>query len=417
MSFLFSALLHLLRPLVPPPTPSYDPLPSAAAVLTAAVAASQRPAPAPSPNSILPVEEPPPTDEGPAVAFKLPPSQQDVPVDGPLPPATQALLPTVADTRVPVLSLARPPFWARAAAVLRIAISTFENIFDAQPARQPPASQPTYSYGPYPQRVIQGPSLSDAIVGGVGERGSPRGVVASRRRHASTEEASRSRWARLTSRSGNKPPRDTTNRTGLSEVLASPPGTRRPTRPWQYNAAAAAAVAGRVGAGHKENRTPPEWAGGRRAAGPAAVAARAAMGAGKGVRERKGARAASEGGAGAGVGVKIHGGRPRELGPSLPPARGTSAPTPRSGGRHAHFSRSLGHRPMEVVTDQAQPRHTYRANVSPPPSIYHHLPRAPLGGRTGAAGVSGWPGRRPRRLRRSMDLMVVTAAGATCLDE
>lgn len=417
MSFLLSALLHLLRPLVPEPHRVYDPLPSAAdAVIAAAVATSQS-SEALSPNTILPHEEPPPPINGPDAAFKLPPSQQVVPVNGPPPPPTLSSLSSDQGDRVPVLSVSRAPFWERAVAVLRVAITQFDSLFAPPPSRPPTAEYGVYSYGSWPQRVVQRPSLSDALTFGGETRGAPRGVVSTRRRQVSGEHMSRSRWERLTSRAGAKM-RAAASRTGLPEVLSSPPGQRRAARTRQpASTSSAAGAAGRSSDAYKENKAPTKRVSGRRSSTTTATSARSAPIAGKAGLEGSGARVAAERWVGGGMSVKTLLGRSRESGPSRPSSRGTSAPSPRSAGRHAHFAQSLGSRTGEVV-EEVLTRHTYTANATPPPSIYHHLPRAPLGTRTGAAGGSGWAGRRAsRRQRRSVDVVVVTAAGSTCLDE
>lgn len=416
MSFLFSALLHLLRPLVPAPQHAFDPLPSAADVVIAAAAATATPpsAQALSPNTILPHEEPPPPSDGPEAAFKLPPSQQ---VSGSPSPPTHGSLSSNQNDRVPVLSVSQPPFWTRAVAVLRVAITQLDSLLTPPPVRQPTAEYGVYSYGPWPQRVVQRPSLSDAlVVGGDGRSGS-RGAVSTRRRQATGEHVSRSRWERLTSRAGAKM-RATASRAGLAEVLPSPPGQRRAARTRHPSASAAGAATGRSSEAYKENKAPAESVSARRGSAATSGSARAASMAGKAGLKGKGARVASERGVGGGMSVKTQIGRSRESGPSHPSSRGVSTPSPRSAGRHAHFARSPSKRAGEVVEEETQPRHTYMANVAPPPSIYHHLPRAPLSARSGAAGGSGWAGRRAsRRQRRSVDVVVVSAAGSTCLDE
>lgn len=416
MSFLFSALLHLLRPLVPEPQRAHNPLSSAAEVVIAAAAATPPSAETLSPNTILPHEEPPPLADGPDASFKLPPSQQVVATNGSPHPSTQANLSSDQDDRVPVLSVSRSPFWDRAVAVLRVAITQFDSLFAPPPARQPTAEYGVYSYGPWPQRVVQRPSLTDALVVGSDGRSAFRGVVSTRRRPVSGEHMSRSRWERLTSRASAKM-RAAASRTGLPEVLSSPPGQRRAGRARQPSGSAAAGAAGRSSDAFKENKAPTERGSAHRASAATATSARAAA-AGKAGLEGKGARVATERGVGGGMSVKTLIGRSRESGPSHPSSRGASAPSSRSVGRHAHFARSPGSRTGEVVEEEAQPRHTYTANATPPPSIYHHLPRGPLGPRTGTAGGSGWAGRRAsRRQRRSVDVVVVTAAGSTCLDE
>lgn len=417
MSFLLSALLHLLRPLVPEPQRAYDPLPSAAEVVIAAAAATPPSAQTLSPNTILPHEEPPPPVDGPDAAFKLPPSQQVVATNSSAPPLTQASVSSGQDDRVPVLSVPRSPFWDRAVAVLRVALTQIDSLFAPPPVRQPTAEYGVYSYGPWPQRVVQRPSLSDALAVGGDGRGAPRGVVSTRRRQASGEHISRSRWERLTSRTGAKL-RAAASRAGLPEVLSSPPGQRRATRTRQPSASAATGAIGRSSDAYKENKAPTERVSARRGSAATAALARAAAVAGKAGLEGTGARGATERGVGGDMSVKTKIGHSRESGPSHPSSRGASAPSPRSVGRHAHFARSPSSRTGEVVEEEAQPRHTYTANATPPPSIYHHLPRAPLGAWTGAAGGSGWAGRRAsRRQRRSVDVMVVTATGSTCLDE
>lgn len=419
MSFLFSALLHLLRPLVPAPQHVFDPLPSAAEVVIAAAAATATPPSVQtlSPNTILPHEEPPPTADGPDTAFKLPPSQQVVAVNGSPPPPAHAPPSSNQDDLVPVLCVSQPPFWARAVAVLRVAITQLDLLFTSPPVHQRTAEYGVYSYGPWPQRVVQRPSLSDAlVVGGDGRSGS-RGAVSTRRRQTSGEHVSRSRWERLTSRAGAKM-RATASRAGLPEVLHSPPGQRRAARTRHPSASAAAAATGRSSDAYKENKAPAERVSARRGTATAAGSARAAAVAGKAGQEGKGTRDATERGVGGVMSVKTQIGRSRESGPSHPSSRGVPAPSPRSAGRHAHFARSPSSRTGQVVEEEAQPRYTYVADVAPPPSIYHHLPRAPLTARTGAAGGSGWSGRRAsRRQRRSVDVVVVSAVGSTCLDE
>ncbi|GAB0488915.1 hypothetical protein MMPV_000128 [Pyropia vietnamensis] len=418
MSFLLSALLHLLRPLVPESQRPYDALPPAADVVIAAARATPPSEKALSPNTILPHEEPPPLVDGPDVAFKLPPSQKlAAPIDSLLPPSQESHS-SGSDDCTPVLAPSRSLFWERAVAVLRVAISQFDSLFAPPPVRQPTADYGFYSYGPWPQRVVQHPSLSDALVLGADVHDGPRGVVSTRRRQVSGEYMSRSRWERLTSRAGAKV-RAVASRAGLPEVLSSPPGQRRATRARLHSASGASTAHGRSSEAFKENKAPTERVSARRVAAATAASARAAAAmASKAGLEGKGARVTSERGVGGGMSVKTKIGRSRESGPSHPSSRGVSAPSSRSAGRHAHFARSPSSRAGEVVEEEAQPRHTYTANVPPPPSIYHHLPRAPLGTRTGASGGSGWAGRRAsRRQRRSMDMMVVSAAGSTCLDE
>lgn len=416
MSFLLSALLHLLRPLVPEPHHAFSALPSAADVVIAAATATPPSEKALSPNTILPHEEPPPPVDGSDAAFKLPPSQKVVAPVGSPPPPVQASLSSGQDDYAPALVASRSLFWERAVAVLRVAISQFDALFAPPPERQPTAEYGAYSYGPWPQRVVQHPSLTDALVVGADARNGPRGVVPTRRRQVSGEYLSRSRWERLTSRAGSKM-RAAASRAGLPEVLSSPPGHRRAARQRQHSAAAAAI--GGSSEAFKENKAPTERVSAHRVAAATAGSARAAVAmAGKAGLEGKRARVATERGAGGGMSVKTQIGRSRESGSSHPSSRSVSAPSSRSAGRHAHFARSPSSRAGEVVEEEVQPRHTYTANVPPPPSIYHHLPRAPLGTRTGASGGIGWAGRRAsRRQRRSMDVVVVTATGSTCLDE
>ncbi|OSX70378.1 hypothetical protein BU14_0773s0002 [Porphyra umbilicalis] len=239
MSFLLTGLLHLLGPIVPVLPFDVDVAPSEVGATSRSTAPVVSPAAALSPNSVLPQEEPPPSPEVTGIRFKLPPSQQDAAAHDP--PAASRQAPVITIKHVPPPSAARRPFWARATAVLRVALAQFEAVFVTQPQLQPVSN--SYASNPHGLRQrpsLQGPSLTDALVPR-GPQGGPRGVAANRRRQVAAEEASRSRWLRLTSRVGIKP-RDGAGRSGLSEVLPSPRRSNGANRQRQPTTAAAAAA-------------------------------------------------------------------------------------------------------------------------------------------------------------------------------
>jgi len=412
MSFLLTGLLHLLGPIVPVLPFDVDVAPSEVGATSRSTAPVVSPAAALSPNSVLPQEEPPPSPEVTGIRFKLPPSQQDAAAHDP--PAASRQAPVITIKHVPPPSAARRPFWARATAVLRVALAQFEAVFVTQPQPQPVSN--SYASNPHGLRQrpsLQGPSLTDALVPR-GPQGGPRGVAANRRRQVAAEEASRSRWLRLTSRVGIKP-RDGAGRSGLSEVLPSPRRSNGANRQRQPTTAAAAA-AGRLSSAQKENKAPMERVASRRAASVAArrAAVTAAAALDKAGREGKGARVAATERGIASVHVKTLPGRVRQPAASQPPPRGATGTPSRAGGRHAHFARLLGRKPVEIVDVDVAPRHTYVSTVTPPPSIYHHHPRAAMGNRA-AMGAGGR--RLSRRLRRSVDLVIVSATVSTGLDE
>jgi len=414
MSFLLTGLLHLLGPIVPLLPFDDDVAPSELGAASHSTAPVVPPAAAPSPSSVLPQEEPPPSLEVQGTRFKLPPSQQDAAAHDP--PVASRQAPVKAIKHVPPPTAARQPFWARATAVLRVALAQFEAVFGPQPQPQPQPVSNTYASNPHGLRQrppLHGPSLTDALVA-QGSHGGPRGVAANRRRQAAAEEASRSRWLRLTSRVGIKS-RDGAGRSGLSEVLPSPRRSNGANRQRQP-ATAAAAAAGRSSSAQKENKAPVERVASRRAASVAArrAAVTAAAALNKAGREGKGARVAATERGGASVHVKTLPGRVREPAASQPPPRGATGTPSRAGGRHAHFARLLGRKPVEIVDVDEAPRHTYVSTVTPPPSIYHHHPRAAMGNRA-AMGAGGR--RLSRRQRRSVDLIIVSATVLPCLDE